>query len=230
MVFAGFYFRDFDARHFVGGERVGHDGEPAGRFTDDAADDRVAFGEGELLGAILVADNFRGFDDVFHEVFDTVTAARACQVGADTGALAAEAVTDDASGGAEHGFALREIAAGEVTGNQRGGLRYGVGSARSLGADGTGDDGVDWGPRVFVEGATFGGVGHVGEGLGADVADEAGEAVAAFPMRRFCEPTKVRFSQIWVPALLGIPQCVGEGHLTLDRTTFLSCLEGFCIS
>ena len=122
-------------------------------------------------------------------------------------------MTDDAGGGTEHGFAPREIAAGEVAGNQRGGLRYGVGAARSLGADGTGDDGVDWGARAFVEGATFGGVGHVGEGLGADVADEAGEAVAAFPVGGAGEPREVFAAERGRPADGGVAEVVGVDDL-----------------
>ncbi len=196
-----------------GCEGVGHDFELAAFLEYNAAEQGAAVFFGDEVGVVLIGDDLGGVDDVFHQVAEGVAVGGASEVGADTAAVAVEAVAGEAHGGAEHGLAMFEVAAFEAAFGQGDGFIEGP---SATGATGGGESGKGFGfvgGGELVHGGAFGFWCEVGEGFGADVFDEAFEAVATFPGAGAGEPGEESVAEIRGPASGGAAQGEHSGNL-----------------
>ena len=125
-----------------------------------------------------------------------------------------------------HGLAVLEATTLDASRSQRQRLLHGVGLARALrrgiGRIATG------GPARgdLLIGLALGRIGHGGQGILADVLDEAAEAVAALPRGRARKPAEERLPEGRSPTDLGLAQQVGVGDLLLVRTAGRGLGEG----
>ena len=178
----------------------------------------------------MIGDDLAGLDDVFEEVAHGVAIGGTRDVGSNASAVAIESMAGQAHHAAEHGLTIGEVALLKTVGRECENLIDGPGFAGSLGGDEVGDVATfDFaGELVHFSALAFGN--EIGEGFGADVLDEAFEAVATLPGAGAGEPGKERLPEFGRPAFRGVSERKHEGDLLAIGTAGGGGLSGAGVS
>ena len=207
---------DFGDLAWGGG--IGGDLEDAAFFAGDAAGDGAAVLQADDAAFILVGDDLAGIHDVLQKIAQRVAIARTGEIGADSAAFVAKAMTGLTRGGDEQLMTALKVAPALQV------LREGDDfiDAVSLAGAFRRMDNSACGDRRFRcrKGGKPGALIHIrhrGERVGADGVEEAVELIATLPRAGAGEPFEELAAQSGGPAVPGKAQAIGKGDLLLVR-------------